>query len=392
MRRPCLTAAACRCARYALIYIHEGCLPANRLFICDLQSLPNGIAGPLPVIRLIDTFDASYEYVANDATHFVFKTNLRASRHRLVHVDIAAAGAPSSWADLVPESQDVLSYAVCAGEDKLVLCYTHHVRHVLQLHSLADGRRLCDFPLDISTVSGCWGQRRQPEFFYKTVSFLTPGKIFRIDLAQEPWTTQLVYETPIKGTRERAVRRRGAAPPSYRRNERISGGALLTWPLRARCPWFTYPCSGAQTCATRRLRREQLQDRSSVLSQRRWYPRSNVHRVPSGPGAKRPESDAALRLRRFVLPSARPRATDSVCRRYSAGLLSHTRPILSCRHPFAQVSTSASCRTTVWRGCCSCSTAVAFWQCRISAVAASTARTGIRHARAHRRRTHATMY
>jgi prolyl oligopeptidase len=37
---------------------------------------------PLPVVKLVDNFDASYDYVANEGTSFTFKTNLDAPRYR----------------------------------------------------------------------------------------------------------------------------------------------------------------------------------------------------------------------------------------------------------------------------------------------------------------------
>lgn len=37
---------------------------------------------PLPVVKLVDSFDASWDYVANDGQAFTLKTNLEAPRYR----------------------------------------------------------------------------------------------------------------------------------------------------------------------------------------------------------------------------------------------------------------------------------------------------------------------
>ena len=53
---------------------------------------------PLPLNKLVDNFEAQYEYVANEGSLFTFKTNLRAPRYRsapahhtLVHACISSS-------------------------------------------------------------------------------------------------------------------------------------------------------------------------------------------------------------------------------------------------------------------------------------------------------------
>lgn len=64
--------------------------------------------GLLPWVKLIDNFDAEYEYVTNEGTVFTFKTNLDAPRYRLINVDFARP-APGQWKELIPQhDKDVL--------------------------------------------------------------------------------------------------------------------------------------------------------------------------------------------------------------------------------------------------------------------------------------------
>lgn len=80
-----------------MLYVSEGCQPSNRLYYLDLNELPkqpdtaafdfkeyNFHSGSkkLPIVKLVDNFDASYDYVANDGDTFYFKTNLDAPRYR----------------------------------------------------------------------------------------------------------------------------------------------------------------------------------------------------------------------------------------------------------------------------------------------------------------------
>lgn len=71
----------CGC-RYLLVSIQYGCEPSNKLWICDLNQLPTNSSDgsidfsaydrshdshkDLPFVKLIDTFDAAFSYVANE--------------------------------------------------------------------------------------------------------------------------------------------------------------------------------------------------------------------------------------------------------------------------------------------------------------------------------------
>ncbi|GJT80551.1 hypothetical protein Tco_1054893 [Tanacetum coccineum] len=64
---------------FVLLYINEGCDPVNKLYYCDISTLPGGIKGCReknypPFVKPIDNFDAMYQAVAND--NIVF-TSLR---------------------------------------------------------------------------------------------------------------------------------------------------------------------------------------------------------------------------------------------------------------------------------------------------------------------------
>ena len=82
-----------------LVSISEGCLPTNRVWYVDLHSLPGSAKGqpldfapydfhsgqkPLPLVKLVDNFEAQYEYVANSGTEFTFQTNYKAPLYRCV--------------------------------------------------------------------------------------------------------------------------------------------------------------------------------------------------------------------------------------------------------------------------------------------------------------------
>lgn len=64
--------------------------------------------GILQWVKLIDNFDAEYEYVTNEGTTFTFKTNHHAPNYRLINIDFSDP-EESKWKVLVPEhGRDVL--------------------------------------------------------------------------------------------------------------------------------------------------------------------------------------------------------------------------------------------------------------------------------------------
>lgn len=45
--------------------------------------------GILPVVKVVDNFDAEYEYITNEGTVFTFKTNLKSPHYKLINIDFA---------------------------------------------------------------------------------------------------------------------------------------------------------------------------------------------------------------------------------------------------------------------------------------------------------------
>ena len=66
---------------YLIIHVWQGTSPKNRLYYKDL-SQPNS-----PVVKLLDDFDAQYQFIDNDGPVFWFQTDLDAPRGRVLAID-----------------------------------------------------------------------------------------------------------------------------------------------------------------------------------------------------------------------------------------------------------------------------------------------------------------
>lgn len=188
--------------QYVILSITEGCEPVNRLWYCDLQQLPNGISGLLPWVRLVDNFEAQYSYITNEGSVFTFRTNLEASRYRLINIDLQKP-EQAQWSTLIPEHpKDVLGFVACVNQRHLLVNYVHDVKDVLQLRELATGELIRDLPLDVGTVAGISCKKKHPDFFYKFTSFTTPGIIYHCDLSQASPEPKVFRQVEVKGIQQ----------------------------------------------------------------------------------------------------------------------------------------------------------------------------------------------
>lgn len=200
-----------------LISVFDGCNPTNQLFYLDLSyfwewlAVDAESAGPLRVVRLIDNFDGKFEYLANDGRKFYFLSNLAAPRNRIVSITLPEPGSPVEVdaaalaaipiVEELPQSADPLEWAMVVGGDKLILCYLHDVIAVLEqrlLHNIAAAPARIELPAP-GTISGASGRRDSPLLFCKFTSFVHPGTILKVDVAEGSGSSVQHYVTTVPG-------------------------------------------------------------------------------------------------------------------------------------------------------------------------------------------------
>ncbi|KAF8576207.1 hypothetical protein K439DRAFT_1649348 [Ramaria rubella] len=182
--------------RYLILEISRDTSRKNKLWIADLNE--NEIGPDIKWNKIVDTFEASYRYVANDETKFYIKTNKDAPQHRIVQLDLID---PNSLVELIPEDKDAhLEEVFAVSGDKFAVVYKRNVKDELYIYSFT-GERIERLATDfVGTIDISRPKRENPWFFATLTGFTTPGTVQKYDFSAELGTKWSVYRTTkVKG-------------------------------------------------------------------------------------------------------------------------------------------------------------------------------------------------
>jgi prolyl oligopeptidase len=159
--------------RYLIVTVWQGTEPKNRLYYKDLTQ------ADAPVVKLLDDFDAKYDFIDNDGPVFWFQTDLDAPRGRVIAIDTRHPER-TNWKTLVAQGPDTLEF-VHAVNDSFLLGYLKDARTEVRVHDLSGAfLRNVDLP-GIGTAAGFGGKRKDKETFYAFTSFISPTTVYRYD-------------------------------------------------------------------------------------------------------------------------------------------------------------------------------------------------------------------
>eukprot|EP01023_Acetabularia_acetabulum_P003193 TRINITY_DN11349_c0_g1_i2.p1 TRINITY_DN11349_c0_g1~~TRINITY_DN11349_c0_g1_i2.p1 ORF type:complete len:835 (-),score=107.60 TRINITY_DN11349_c0_g1_i2:1168-3591(-) len=185
--------------RYLIAYVSEGCRPANLLWYLDMNALQQNDSNTvdwsaydlrnqnpkrLPFEKIINEFEATFQYEANDGEIFYLRTNKDAPRYRLVQTDLKS----KKFVDVIKQhDRDLLKWVCALKGDFAVTCYLSDVVDQLELRKLSTGELIKQFEMPyIGSVTGFSGNRKSNEFFFKFQGFTDPGQIYRVNADDLP--------------------------------------------------------------------------------------------------------------------------------------------------------------------------------------------------------------
>ncbi|HUO96006.1 MAG TPA: prolyl oligopeptidase family serine peptidase [Steroidobacteraceae bacterium] len=160
--------------RYLVIEVRDG-FATNGVYLLDLA------ARDADAIRLLDRFDARYEFLGSRGEEFYFATTEGAPHGRIVAVDLGAPD-PEHWRTLVAEAAETIDSAhYVAGH--FVVAYLRDAHSLLRVYD-ADGGAATEVALPgLGQIAGLSGEATDSEAWFAYTDFLTPHAVYRYEVA-----------------------------------------------------------------------------------------------------------------------------------------------------------------------------------------------------------------
>jgi prolyl oligopeptidase len=184
--------------RYLMLHQSKGTSPNNELAVKDLQQ-PDA-----PILRLIDTADATYAPIDNDGTLVWLLTTLDAPNGKVISINLNHPGR-EHWKTVIPESTNKLS-DISIVDNTFIANYLADAQSLVELRRL-DGTLIERLALPaIGTAYGFSGRREDTETFYQFSNFTTPGTTYRLDMKTRKSTIyrqpKLLFDPALYETRQ----------------------------------------------------------------------------------------------------------------------------------------------------------------------------------------------
>jgi len=159
---------------YLIITVFQGTDVKSRIYYKDLKAKDSA------VVKLLDDFDAAYNFVGNEGPRFFFQTDLQAARGKVIEVNVSKP-ARDNWKVIVPEGKETLQTTTFIN-NKFVANYLKDAYTQVQVYDTA-GKLMNEvaFP-GIGSAEGFGGHATDKETFYSFTGFTTPTTIYRYDM------------------------------------------------------------------------------------------------------------------------------------------------------------------------------------------------------------------
>jgi prolyl oligopeptidase len=163
--------------RYLIIGMYDGSQSSGIYYrTLGADGMPSS-----EVVRLFDTFEAAYDFVAEVDDTFYVRTNAEAPNWQLIAVP-ATSAARKNWRAVIPQNQDSMTDTTLVG-GRFFAQYLQDAHSVVRAFDL-NGKPLYDVKLPgFGSAGGFYGDVKDEETFFSYTDYLTPSSISRLDVA-----------------------------------------------------------------------------------------------------------------------------------------------------------------------------------------------------------------
>lgn len=163
--------------RYLILGLYDGSQSSGIYYrTLGPDGAPSG-----EVVRLFDTFEADYEFVAEIDDTFYVHTTAEAPNSQLIAVP-ATSAERKNWRAVIPQSADAMIATSIVG-GRIFAQYLQDAHSVVRATDL-NGNALYEVKLPgFGQASGFYGDVKDNETFFTYTDFLTPQSVSRLDVA-----------------------------------------------------------------------------------------------------------------------------------------------------------------------------------------------------------------
>ena len=163
--------------RYLVISLSDGSQSSGIYY----RTLGSDGAPSSEVVRLFDTFEANYDFVAEIDDTFYVRTSAEAPNYQVISVP-ATSAARQNWRAVIPANQYAMVEATIVG-GRFFAQYLQDAHSVVRAMDL-NGKPLYDVQLPgFGRAGGFFGDVKDGETFFSYTDYLTPASISRLDVA-----------------------------------------------------------------------------------------------------------------------------------------------------------------------------------------------------------------
>ncbi|MDY6946668.1 MAG: prolyl oligopeptidase family serine peptidase [Pseudomonadota bacterium] len=164
--------------RYAIFWLYDGS-QSTGIYYRKIRAdgTPEG-----ETVRLLDSFDANYQFLAEIDDVFYIRSNKDAPNTQIVAMPVGSPSASKASRVIVPEAKFSADEVSVVG-GKIIVQYLQDAHSLVRVFDL-NGNTQYDVKLPgIGTALGFFGDVRDTETFFAYTDFLTPMMVSRLDLA-----------------------------------------------------------------------------------------------------------------------------------------------------------------------------------------------------------------